>query len=322
LPTASEIAAVIPGDGSEEVSDHRDIVVHLQGGGLHRMSHLNLAYSPLHYVLLFPHGEDGWHKDIPTVPGPNGRGRSTNVTQRCYYAHRIHVRPGDLNQPALFLSGKLFQQYIVDAWASAEQSALNWARTHQKELRADVYQGLRDAARGDRNANATLANQGQRVILPSTHIGSERHMLQLFQDSMAICREFQKPDLFITMTANPNWPEVKEALIREAGPHGMPQTAADRPDIIVFEGKRNALYKEIKNGIFGRTAAMVYIIEFQKRGLPHMHLLVFLHQEDKIRNAADVDSVVSAQIPDPVAQPVLYEVITRNMVHGPWSMWC
>ncbi|KAF8334786.1 hypothetical protein F5887DRAFT_892448 [Amanita rubescens] len=34
LPTASEIAAVIPGDGSEEVSDHRDVVVRLQGGGL------------------------------------------------------------------------------------------------------------------------------------------------------------------------------------------------------------------------------------------------------------------------------------------------
>jgi hypothetical protein len=203
LPTANEIAAVIPGDGSEEVSDHRDIVVRLQGGGLHCISHLNPAYSTLHYVLLFPHGEDGWHKDIPTQDRPNGRGRSTNVTQRCYYAYRFHVRSAGLNQPALFLSGKLFQQYIVDAWASTEQSSLNWARTHQKELRADVYRGLRDAARGDGGADATLANQGQRVILPSTHIGSERHMLQLFQDSMAICREFRKPDLFITMTANP-----------------------------------------------------------------------------------------------------------------------
>ena len=85
----------------------------------------------------------------------------------------------------------------------------------------------------------------------------------------------------------------------------------------VFEGKRAALYNEIKNGLFGRTAAMLYTIEFQKRGLPHMHLLVFLHAEDKIRNALDVDSIVSAQIPDAVTQPVLYEVITKNMVHGP-----
>ena len=121
-------------------------------------------------------------------------------------------------------------------------------------------------------------------------------MLQLFQDSMAICRAFQKPDLFITMTANPNWPEVKEALLQEEGVHGMPQTSADRPDIVarVFEAKKKALCKEIKDGIFGRAVAMVHTIEFQKRGLPHMHLLLFLHPEDKIRNAADVDSVVSA----------------------------
>jgi len=39
-------------------------------------------------------------------------------------------------------------------------------------------------------------------------------MYQLFQDSMAICRFCQKPDLFITMTANPNWPEIQDALLK------------------------------------------------------------------------------------------------------------
>ena len=211
LPTADEVSVIIPGDGSEEVSEHRDVIVRLHGGALHRISHLNPAYSPLHYTLLFPHGDHGWHKDIPSHPGPMGQIRSQNVSQRCYYAYRLHYRPGI--QPALFRGGKLLQQYIVDAWASTEQSNLNWVRTHQKQLRADVYQGLRDLARGDRAENMDLANHGQRIILPSTHIGSERHMLQLFQDSMAICREFRKPDLFITMTANPNWPEITAALL-------------------------------------------------------------------------------------------------------------
>ena len=31
------------------------------------------------------------------------------------------------------------------------------------------------------------------------------------------------------------------------------------------------------SGIFGRALARIYTIEFQKRGLPHMHLLIFLH---------------------------------------------
>ena len=65
----------------------------------------------------------------------------------------------------LFWGGKLFQQYVVDAWASIEQSKLNWVRFHQKELRVDVYQGLRDAAMGDRNENINLAEHGQRIML-------------------------------------------------------------------------------------------------------------------------------------------------------------
>ena len=186
LPTADEIAAIIPGDGSEECSDHRDIVLRLHGGGLKRISHLHPSYSSLHYVLLFPSGEDGWHPNIPSLSRAQGAVRCPKVSQRCYYAYRLHVKPGI--QPPLFWGGKLFQQYVVDAWASIEQSLLNWIRHHQKELR--------DAAVGDTNQNLDLSNHGQRIIVPSTHIGSERYMNQLFQDSMAICRAFKKPDIF------------------------------------------------------------------------------------------------------------------------------
>lgn len=103
--------------------------------------------------MLFHYVEHGGHTNIPAQQRRDAPGRSKNVTQMCYYAHRFHARPGV--QPTLFRSGKLFQQYIVDAWASTEQSALNWARIHQKELRADVYSGLRDAAVGDGVGEAT-----------------------------------------------------------------------------------------------------------------------------------------------------------------------
>ena len=48
-----------------------------------------------------------------------------------------------------------------------------------------------------------------------------------------------------------------------------------------------------------------------------MHLLIFLDPAYKIQDASHVDSIVSAQIPDLVAHPVLYNVITQTMVHGP-----
>ena len=324
LPTANnEVAAIIPGDGSEDCSNHRDIILRLRGGGLKRISHLHPSYSTLHYVLLFPHGEDGWHSEIPANVGPNGRGQAQHVTQQCYYAYQLHPRPGQ--QPLLLLGGNLFQQYVVDAWASVEQNNLNWVRYHQKELRADVYSGLRDAALGDRDNNINLAEHGTRIILPSTFVGSERYMTQLFQDSMAICRAFNKPDIFLTMTANPNWPEIQDQLLWDVPPpHGAnyrrrKQKASDRPDIVarVFEENKNALLKEIKDGLFGTVVAMVHTIEFQKHGLPHMHLLIFLHPDYKIQDADQVDSIISAEIPDPDLHPLLYETVTTCMLHGP-----
>ena len=179
LPAANdEVAAIIPGDGSEARSDHRDIILRIRAGGLRRISHLHPSYSTLHYVLLFPHGEDGWHPKIPAHIGASGRRRSPFVTQRCYYAHRLHSRPGE--QPLLLWGGNLFQQFVVDAWASIEQSTLNWVKHHQKELQAEVYSGLRDAALGDRDDNMNLAEHGRRIILPSSFGGGERHMTQLF----------------------------------------------------------------------------------------------------------------------------------------------
>ena len=65
LPANDEVAAIIPGDGSEEHSNHHDIILRLRGGGLQRISHLHPSYSTLHYVVLFPNGEDGWHPEIP-----------------------------------------------------------------------------------------------------------------------------------------------------------------------------------------------------------------------------------------------------------------
>ena len=96
-------------------------------------------------------------------------------------------------------------------------------------------------------------------------------MTQLFQDAMAICRHFHKPDLFLTMTANSKWPEIIHSLFRG-------QTATNRPDIVsrVFEQKKKVLLKLIDNGFFGTTIAHIHTIEFQKRDLSHIHLLIVM----------------------------------------------
>ena len=61
----------------------------------------------------------------------------------------------------------------------------------------------------------------------------------------------------------------------------------------------------------------MYTIEFQKRGLPHAHILAILEPEDKPRSVDDIDSIVCAEIPDPNEQPLLHDTVTRCMLHGP-----
>ncbi|XP_074305253.1 uncharacterized protein LOC141640345, partial [Silene latifolia] len=55
-----------------------------------------------------------------------------------------------------------------------------------------------------------------------------------------------------------------------------------------------------------------------KRWLPHAHILIFLHRDDKFPKATNVDKTISAKIPDPDDDnPLLYALVKENMIHGP-----
>ena len=96
-------------------------------------------------------------------------------------------------------------------------------------------------------------------------------------DAMAIVRAFGKPTLFVTITCNPNWPEIANALLPG-------QRAEDRPDLVarVFRQKLEKMVKDFtKDGIFGKTSAFMRVIEFQKRG-EQSHKYVLLLCRDGI----------------------------------------
>ena len=61
----------------------------------------------------------------------------------------------------------------------------------------------------------------------------------------------------------------------------------------------------------------VHAIEFQKRGLPHTHILVWLASDFKFKTSDDIDSVVSAEIPDKNIDPLCHEIVSKFMIHGP-----
>jgi hypothetical protein len=335
LPTADEVAVILPGSQSRAP---RDIVLRNRDGPLYQISDLHPAYAPLQYPLLFPRGENGWHPDMVLHESTrqrenrlqqaqqrqerrNRRGlhnnqptRETRESRRLtlcrYVAFRIHSRAGEYN--VLLHGGRLFTRYMVDMFACLDQSRLRYLQDNQPQIRAAHFSGLEDAMADDGDA-ADLRELGQRIILPSSYVGGPRHMTQQFQDAMAIARYFRKVDIFLTMTTNPRWKEIDDELLPG-------QTAYDRPDLVarVFEMKKDALIDYVyKHGIFGTAVAYVYTIEFQKRGLPHIHLLIFLKEPYKLLTPEAIDSCIWARWPDPDTQPLLFETVKQCMVHGP-----
>ena len=79
------------------------------------------------------------------------------------------------------------------------------------------------------------------------------------------------------------------------------------------------MMKEIKSGVLGKVIGFCYTIEFQKRGLPHAHILVWL--EDKPEHTQQIDHLVCSEIPNPEQQPGLYSKVKQHMMHGPCGVF-
>ena len=272
---------------------------------LTQLKHTYPTIDPMIYPIIFPNGEIGWRKDMQHAPARRTAIR-TKLTQQQYYCYRFAIRP---SFSAMHMCGKLFQQYMVDAYVKVEGERLLWNQFNQTQLRVEGYRGLMDHIENERNE---VLDPGRVVVLPSSFSGGPRAMQQNYQDAMALVTTFGKPDLFITFMCNPKCPEIVDNLLDG-------QQTSDRPDIVsrVFKLQLDELQKYIRNNVLGRSTAKIHVIEFQKRGLPHAHILIWLDDDSKLRTPADIDQLIRADIHDPLTDPDLYELVKTTMLHGP-----
>ncbi|KAG7990742.1 hypothetical protein I3843_02G039400 [Carya illinoinensis] len=209
----------------------------------------------------------------------------------------------------LLISGRLLQQFVVDMYIKIETSRLDYFRCNQQHIRSELYQGIVDSI----NLGQTNASRiGKRIILPSSFIGGPRDMQKRYLEAMTLVQRYGKPDIFLTMTCNPNWKEISTQLL----PHEETQ---NRPDLIarIFRAKLEDLkYELFKREIFGKISAYVYVIEHQKRGLPHAHFLIILRQDWKLYAPESFDEIVSAELPDKDNNLHLYTAFVSNTVVG------
>nr|KAJ0205749.1 hypothetical protein LSAT_V11C500263750 [Lactuca sativa] len=279
------------------------------------------CYDPLSYPLFFPNGESGWHPKIPRYgvamdeihsdnedndEGSEGtpilnlyfshklwyhdiyfkKGRNT-VSMREYYCYKFQIRSTD---NVILMGGRLFQQFAVDTYIKIETTRLVFVEKNQTKIRADLYQGVVDCF-----------NAGP------------RDMRRRFLDAMALVQDDGRPDIFLTMTCNLKWKEIEDELLPG-------KSAQDRPNLVarVFHAKLEDLKVQLfQRHIIGVVGSHVYVIEFQKRGLPHAHFILIMTPIYKMNNPNDYDKLVCAEIPDPIRFPEMHDLVKSHMMHGP-----
>lgn len=228
------------------------LILPIGNGDRRRIFELHPSYLPMKYPLLFPYGEDGYHTEILHTEKSDSSRRKLTIKE--FISYRIFYQNNEAS--TILRSRKLFQQFLVDGYMMMESHRLAFIVKNQPLLRSDKYKKLDDAIRsGTIDIEDPADKVGKRIVLPSSFVGGPRYMLQYFQDTMAICKTMGYPELFITFTCNPKWPEITR-FCEEKG-----LRPEDRPDILcrVFKLKLDQLIKDLKTeNIFGKCAGGNY----------------------------------------------------------------
>ncbi|KAI7939162.1 hypothetical protein MJO28_014741 [Puccinia striiformis f. sp. tritici] len=102
------------------------------------------------------------------------------------------------------------------AFCHEDCSLLHWAG----HFCVEQFYGVVDAYQN-------VVQMGHETVLPTSFIGGPRDMKERSQDAMALVQTMGKPNLFITITCNPEWTEIRNNLLPG-------QSAQERPDMVTL----------------------------------------------------------------------------------------
>ncbi|KAF0775394.1 hypothetical protein AaE_000906, partial [Aphanomyces astaci] len=280
------------GDGSEPTEGRHVVLQSLNSNRFTTIRETNPLHDALQFPLLFPMGGPGWEYTMTKTDGKS-------LSLRAFFNYWLQERDGDDFSDMLHRSSMLFKMYTTVGFVRVETNRLRYISQNGDKLRFDLYASVKEAA----ERRSGLHNVGIKSIVPSSFTGGKRYMKKCYFNAMAIVRKYRKPCLFVTMTCNPNWPEI----ISQLKPHIYTaynvnlrpwytpiQTSAERDDIVtcVFESKLTYFEDDIhKKHVLGKVVASVRVEEFQKRGLPHVHMLLIMEDQDKFWTVDDINSV-------------------------------
>ena len=268
-----------------------------------RVNHESAAYERSAYPLIDVYGDDGWFRR--DRDGTSYTDSSGNVLTL-----RQYLRFKYCQSHTLRFVPRLTQEWLLDMVSRSEY-------LNQRE-QVQIIEGYRRSTVTEVFRSQNPVTSGKACTIPSSIRGSPAYRRLKVDEGMAHVFRFGPPTFFITFTANPEWPEITENLLPR-------QSWFHNPFLVnlVFQLKLRALIKDFKDGSIFLTPAeyIQYTIEFQKRGLPHAHILVRIVGTQPT-TPGEVDRFVSARLPVEcsrkckICRPcVLHALVTKHMIH-------
>ena len=249
IAPSRDFATIMHANDTVNIHPHSIVIWHNSDDDPSFIPIFSRHYKPLQYPLLFPHGTLGWglladeqghlHKVLP-------------LTQREWYKNLL------LTEDWFLLFSRLTSEYICDMYSRIEEEHLCFIHKgrlhHAHKIQDDPY--LKDS------------DDIIDICLPVSFLRSREWCSSEAADALALAHEFGWASLFITMTCNSEWPEILN--------HLWPgQTVYDVPVVIARAFKQCLQWLfDILNTMFRTVVYIIHVIEFQKRGFPHAHIVL------------------------------------------------
>jgi hypothetical protein len=236
-----------------------------------------IEYDQLVYPLIFWNGKGGCGvmTDAP-MHGSTKRIRKALIClmlqPRDHFIHSLET---------------LREEFICSVSGRLVNMAIHWllAAQHSYFAREDELRGIDGTEEGAKEF-------GLRSFIPSSLTDTDQYWHAVAEKCFALSTQIGPPTFFLTMTMNPYWPDY-QALKRGSG-HYSDATIIS----IVFRSRLKFLIKHCKSTrLFGNLKAFVWRVEYQQRGLPHAHILLWTDTDTT--DIREVDRLINARYPQP-----------------------
>ena len=154
---------------------------------------------------------------------------------------------------------------------------------------------------------------------------SQEYKAARFYEIQALLQKFGKPELFVTVWFNHKDDEITTYIkeVFKAKEHGVINFNNYPVEFALFYKKKVSFVRNLLKpnnetpSIFGRVKAYVDTLEYTKTGIPHLHILLWLHDEDKQFASIEGNNLVfaSAKNPRGIQDDELNQLINENQIH-------